>query len=30
VLLARRHEHKPSETGPAAKGRRPSRKQRAA
>ena len=30
VLLARRHEHKPSGTGPAAKGRRPSGKQRAA
>ena len=30
LLLARWHEHKPSGTGPAAKGRRPARKQRAA
>ncbi|MDP2602865.1 MAG: hypothetical protein Q8S00_09775 [Deltaproteobacteria bacterium] len=28
LLIARRHEHKPSGTGPAAKGRRPSRKRR--
>ncbi len=29
-LLARRHDHEPSGTGPAAKGRRPLRKRRAA
>jgi hypothetical protein len=30
LLIARRRDHKPSGTGPASKGRRPSRKQRAA